>query len=1066
MAFVVCFAVFMIVFTLDRFGDTPATIRLGFFLGAVVICLMVLYRGHRWVWDHRRPDQLAKLVRQRRPGLGDQLLGVVELAQSDSEQTRSGALCAAAMQQVAQTASRLDLIDASPPSRTRPLGVALLAVVGLAVMTSIFAGDAAKNTWARLAFPWRDTPRFTFTTIEPIASTLIVPHGESVRWLVSLDETSQWKPSTASLAVGELPGVAVSRQDRTYAFNLPSVTEPTQTRLTIGDYHQIFSINPKLRPALVAIGAQVEFPEYLQRPQPTSLEVRGGIVAALKGSRVTVHATASQPLASATSDDVPLEIVGDTFTMPPLDVDSQEIEQRIEWQDHDRVCGAEPFRLSIKPLVDQPPSIAAVNWPKNLVLLHSELIRFETLAVDDFGIKRIGIEWCGLDDRNGNTATGERTIARGGPEMTSLELPATFSAGSLGIEPQPIELRLWAEDYLPNRQRAYSMPLPVTLLSNAQHAQWMTNRLSLWQQSAFDIRDREMRLHQRNEQLRQQQHGANNEALRDELRQQAAAETANARRLSELTKAGETLLRQAAKNTDVAAEQVEEVAEMIQVLQDIATHRMPSVADLLEKASAMTQSKNQLRQQDDLPIVGENRMKSRTSSTSSSTEGQEEGPEEGAEEEQEFPSIVDQESSQQAVGESKVEETSETTDSEARLDLAATTIAGSKASQSSNETHSESEESTLDEVLDEVLDEAIEEQAELLAEFKRLADEMHQTLVKLEGSTFVKRLKAASRTQDQIAERLAAPIEQTFGETRLRPLDQELFGQIAQLQQTNCEATKNTVDDMHAFYDRRQLVTYRLVLAKMEQETLLPSLEQLRRRIPNEPGLSIAQAEYWCDALDQWADALVESPDGDSDPDAEKTASLPVAVILEVLRILEQEVNLREQTRAAEQYKVVAAESAYQDEATRLSQVQQTLRGRVESVIADLEAVPEGNVAFEDEINLMLMVAQTMNEAASILASPDTAGEAIAAESEAIELLLRSKRTDPSGGTDAGTDPSGGGQGDAANAALALIGAGLNASEQLRESEAVQSTGVTGQTFPEEFRAGLDEYFRQLEESR
>ena len=45
------------------------------------------------------------------------------------------------------------------------------------------------------------------------------------------------------------------------------------------------------------------------------------------------------------------------------------------------------------------------------------------------------------------------------------------------------------------------------------------------------------------------------------------------------------------------------------------------------------------------------------------------------------------------------------------------------------------------------LDNAIDEQADLLAEFAKIADELQKILGELENSTFVKRLKAASRRQ-------------------------------------------------------------------------------------------------------------------------------------------------------------------------------------------------------------------------------------------------------------------------------------------------------------------------------
>ena len=45
----------------------------------------------------------------------------------------------------------------------------------------------------------------------------------------------------------------------------------------------------------------------------------------------------------------------------------------------------------------------------------------------------------------------------------------------------------------------------------------------------------------------------------------------------------------------------------------------------------------------------------------------------------------------------------------------------------------------------------------------------------------------------------------------------------------------------------------------------------------------------------------------------------------------------------------------------------------------------------------------------------------------------------------------------------ALLGRGVNEKEQREVRQVTQTTGETGRTLPEEFRAGLDEYFQRWE---
>ncbi len=185
--------------------------------------------------------------------------------------------------------------------------------------------------------------------------------------------------------------------------------------------------------------------------------------------------------------------------------------------------------------------------------------------------------------------------------------------------------------------------------------------------------------------------------------------------------------------------------------------------------------------------------------------------------------------------------------------------------------------------------------------------------------------------------------------------------------------------------------------------------------------------------------------------------------MLEVLQILEGEVNLREETRVAEQAKPALPEEEYGAGAQKLSDTQDGLRDRVEKVNDRIRALPDGEVQFAYEIKLLETVATVMNEATEILARPETGSEAMGAETEAIELLLQSRRINPGAGGGGGSSPGGGGGGTTLDSALALLGIGVNEKEVREDRNVTQSVGDSGPSLPEEFRAGLDEYFNQLE---
>ena len=188
--------------------------------------------------------------------------------------------------------------------------------------------------------------------------------------------------------------------------------------------------------------------------------------------------------------------------------------------------------------------------------------------------------------------------------------------------------------------------------------------------------------------------------------------------------------------------------------------------------------------------------------------------------------------------------------------------------------------------------------------------------------------------------------------------------------------------------------------------------------------------------------------------------------MLEVLQILEGEVNLREETRVAEQAKPAITTDEYTGQARKLTKTQDELRSRVERVNDRIRDLPDGELEFGREIQLLATVAGVMGEASGILARPETGSPAIGAETEAIELLLQSRRINPRGGGGGGSNPGGGGGGTTNDSALAMLGSGLNDKEVREDHGVAQSTGDSGPKLPEEFRVGLDEYFNRLEKGR
>ena len=158
-------------------------------------------------------------------------------------------------------------------------------------------------------------------------------------------------------------------------------------------------------------------------------------------------------------------------------------------------------------------------------------------------------------------------------------------------------------------------------------------------------------------------------------------------------------------------------------------------------------------------------------------------------------------------------------------------------------------------------------------------------------------------------------------------------------------------------------------------------------------------------------------------PGGKPKGSLPPGIVLEVLQILDSEVQLREQTRCRTKRSVVT-DTEHMNDANRLGELQQSYQERVDSLVDQILDLPNAEGDFANELNLLGQVSGVMQEATEILYKPQTGPTAIAAETEAIELLLKSKRFNPNASGGSGADPGGGGSGDTEVAALALVAQG------------------------------------------
>lgn len=842
------FATFLALFALDRVWDSPAPVRMVLFALALGGCACVPLAMHRWMWRNRRLEQLARLLGRRHPHIGDQLLGIIELVRNEDEQARSRTLCEAAIRQVAEDAQKRDFSDSVPNPRHK-LWAGLLAVpAAVALVLAVLYPAASTNAWTRLLAPWQDTPRYTFAALEPLPRLVVVAHGEPFSIALRLKDGTTTRPAQGVVQLGQQQPVTAALKDDRYDFELPAQIDAGELEVRIGDFFQNVRLEPKLRPELNSIAAVYTLPEYLGRPEPQNRDVRGGVISLVNGTRAQFTATAGRNLTEARVDGAPVAPAGATIASPAVLVEGA---RRVvfEWKDEFGLAGKEPFALTVTGQEDEAPSLFVEDLPRQRVVLDSEQLGFKITARDDFGVKSVGLEWEGVESPVVKTpARGERLLAAGAPDRETLELNGTFSARSLNIDPQPITVRVYVEDYYPGRERVYSSPHLLYILTAEQHAIWITEQMSKWHRESLEVRDREMQLYETNKQLRElSQDELDQPDTRRRIEAQAGAEKANGRRLTGLVGRGDDLVRQAMRNPEIGVGHLEKWAEMLQILKDISGNRMPSVADLLKQASqAPATAQNDPGEKKTL-AAGMIR------DTRSGPAGKGSDDEKDKKPQPSVPQVVDRESSQQPQEAPKEgeEPPPEKKSGKGRLTLPMTTLAGKASAGKACPAGQK-------------VDEAVEEQRDLLAEFEKIADELNQILANLEGSTLLKRLKAASRKQYVIGGRINDQAGQAFGvpPTVVAEAPTKVLEEMTAEENKESQTVSQIMDDMHAYFERRKFVKFKNVLEEMREMDVVGSLRQLGDDLRRENGISIAQCDFWSDTLDRWAEDLVDPAKG------------------------------------------------------------------------------------------------------------------------------------------------------------------------------------------------------------
>ena len=417
---------FLFVFLLDRFFETPTTVRLIILLaGTSLFAVFAPYWIHRWVYRHRREYQLARLISLRFPKLGDRLLGAVELQdQKEGEETLSPQLRAAAMNNVAAEASKLDLTAALPTPLHRKWLLTVITLLSISTVLIFTFPHAGMNSLKRWIMPLSSTERFTFTRLDlsAIGTPERVPYGEAFSLTIPLAKDTARKPKVARARYGEGDWVEAPLAQGSYTFEFMGQRALDTVTIEALDAHHELPFEPVMRPETESILALVKLPEYLQRADK-NIDLRSGYLNLVEGSSISIETTATRKLKSAHAEivvlnqdaelpsrptpeegqatepaqekkapqKIQLKLSGKTLTSELIPIAAEPMTLTINWQDIYNLSAANPFQVRIEPLQDQAPSSYLQGIDRQHIMLAEETIEFEVIAEDDYGLKASGI---------------------------------------------------------------------------------------------------------------------------------------------------------------------------------------------------------------------------------------------------------------------------------------------------------------------------------------------------------------------------------------------------------------------------------------------------------------------------------------------------------------------------------------------------------------------------------------------------------------------------------------------------------------------------------------------------
>ena len=591
---------YVLVFALERFIPTTSLVRLLILAAGVsVFAVFAPLWINRWVFKHRRENQIAQLIAKQYPHLGDRLLGVVELQDQDESNTSlSPRLREAAMAQVAAEFGERDLRNALPITWHKKWGLAVLALAAVAISAWTITPKAGFNSLQRWLMPLAEIERSTETSLDKslLPSPYYVAQGEPFQFTAKLTESSN-VPASAKARTSIQGWQSSDELNRSYSFDFPKAFKEQQLELKVGDAFHSILVKPITRPILSELTATITFPSYLQK-EDERIDLTSGQTSVIEGASITIVGKTNRPISSASASiqtkDQPsvalkTDIHNSQFTLAAQLIQHDLITLPLNWTDIHGLSNLTPAIVAIEKELDTPPSAYLANTPEAIYTLPDSTIKFDVSADDDFGLKQVGFSWDGTFTKPSPhaAAKGSLTTSPGHPQLKQAVETIDFSFQAYDIAPQKLVIRAWAEDYKPDRPRTYSAPITVYVLTTSEHRELMKQRTQSAINQLEDLMRNEQQLLDENKRLEKLSgEQLQTEESKERLADQAQKERENTESMDDIAKQMQDVFEEASKNDQIDSSTLKDLAKSALKMKQMAQQKMPEISKNLDESQS------------------------------------------------------------------------------------------------------------------------------------------------------------------------------------------------------------------------------------------------------------------------------------------------------------------------------------------------------------------------------------------------------------------------------------------------------------------------------------------------